>query len=54
MCVLTVKKDEQLRPLHAKSRIVILGNHEDHVWEKSDKFAPVLCQDSLCLLTSLA
>jgi hypothetical protein len=54
MCVLTIKKDKQLRPLCAKSCIVVLGNHEDQVWSKSNKFAPVLCQDSLCFLTSMA
>jgi hypothetical protein len=54
MCVLTIKKDEQLHPLRAKSRIVVLGNHEDRPWSKSDKFAPVLRQDSLCFLTSMA
>jgi hypothetical protein len=36
MCVLTIKKDENLLPLRAKSRIVVLGNHEDRVWSKSD------------------
>jgi hypothetical protein len=54
MCILTIKKDEQLRPLYAKSQIVVLGNHKDWVWSKSDKFAPVLCQDSLRFLTSIA
>ena len=54
MCVLTIKKDENLRPLRAKSRIVVLGNHEDRIWKKSDKFAPVLRQDSLRFLTSMA
>ena len=54
MCVLTIKKDKNLRPLRAKSRIVIFGNHEDRVWKKSDKFAPVLCQDLLRFLTSMA
>jgi hypothetical protein len=54
MCVLTIKKDEQLRPLRAKSRIVVLGNHEDCVWSKRDKYAPVLRQDSLRFLTSMA
>jgi hypothetical protein len=29
MCVLTIKKDENLLPLCAKSRILVLGNHED-------------------------
>ena len=27
MCVLTVKRDENLLPVCAKSRIVVLGNH---------------------------
>jgi len=45
MCVLTIKKDENLLPLRAKSRIVVLGNHEDRVWSKSG--------DSLCFLVSL-
>jgi hypothetical protein len=54
MCVLTIKKDENLLPLRAKSRIVVLGNHEDRAWSKSDKFAPVLRSDSLRYLVSLA
>ncbi len=29
MCVLSIKKDEMLNPLRAKSRIVALGNHEE-------------------------
>ena len=39
MCVLTIKSDENLNPLRAKSRI---GNLEDMPWLKSEKFAPVL------------
>jgi hypothetical protein len=27
---------------------------DDQMWKKSKKFAPVLCQDSLCFLTSMA
>jgi hypothetical protein len=54
MCVLTIKKDKNLNLLQAKSCIVMLGNHEDHVWSKSDQFAPVLCGDSLHFLVSLA
>ena len=54
MCVLTMKKDENLLPLRAKSRIVVLGNLEEHLWSKTDRFAPVLHQDSLHFLTSLA
>jgi hypothetical protein len=41
MCVLTIKKDENLLPLQAKSWIVVLGNHEDRVWSKLDRFALV-------------
>jgi hypothetical protein len=54
MCVLTIKKDEQLMPLQAKSRIMVLGNRESREWSKSNQFAPVLCFDSLCYLVSLA
>jgi len=54
MCVLTIKKDENLMPLRAKSRIVVLGNRESREWSKSDRFAPVLCFDSLRFLVSLA
>jgi len=54
MCVLTIKKDEQLLPLRAKSRIVFLGNRETRDWSKSDRFAPVLRFDSLRFLVSLA
>jgi hypothetical protein len=54
MCVLTIKQDENLLPHRAKSRIVVLGNHEDRVWSKSDKFAPVLRSESLRLLVSMA
>ena len=54
MCILTIKKDKNLLPLCAKSMIVALGNLEERIWSKSDRFALVLCQDSLRLLTSLA
>ncbi len=54
MCILTIKKDENLLPLQAKSRIVVLGNHKDRVWSKSDRYAPVLRGDSLHFLVSLA
>jgi hypothetical protein len=54
MCVLTIKLDENLLPHHAKSRIVVLGNHADRVWSKSDKFVPVIQGDSLRFLISMA
>ncbi len=54
MCALSIKKDEMLNPLHVKSRIVDLGNHEDHIWMKPEKYAPVLWPDMLRLLVSMA
>jgi hypothetical protein len=54
MCVLKNKKDANLLPVQAKSSIVVLGNHEDRVWSKSEKYAPVLCSDSLRSLVSMA
>ena len=37
-----------------KARIFVLGNHEDRIWTKSDKYALVLCPDTLRLLVSMA
>jgi hypothetical protein len=54
MCVLTIKKDKNRLPLCAKSLIIMLGNHEDQVWSNLDRFAPVLCGNSLRFLVSLA
>jgi len=54
MCVLRIKKDKNLLPLQAKFHILVLGNHEDRVWSKSNCFDPVLRGDSLHLLVSLA
>jgi hypothetical protein len=54
MCVLTVKRDENLNPLWAKSWIVVLDNHKDHVWSKTDRFAPILHSNSLQFLVSMA
>jgi hypothetical protein len=36
MYVLTIKKDKILLLLGAKRHIVVLGNHKDRVWSKSD------------------
>ena len=47
MCVLTVKRDKALKPVRAKSQIVVLGNHEERDWSKSERFAPVLRAESL-------
>jgi hypothetical protein len=54
MCVLSIKKDKMFNPFCAKSRIVVLGNHKDRVWTKSEKYAPVLRSDSMQLMVSLA
>ena len=54
MCILTVKKDENLNPLHAKSCIVVLGNHEEQTRSKSECFPLVLRDGSLCYLLSLS
>ena len=54
MCVMTIKRDENMAPDRAKSRIVVLGNLEGRLWEKSEKYAPVLQYSSLRLLTSMA
>ena len=53
MCVLTIKRDENMAPDRAKSRIVVLGNLEGRVWEKNEKYAPVLMYSSLRLLASM-
>jgi len=54
VCVLTSKRDENLLPFCAKSRIVVLDNHKDRVLTKSEKYAPVLRADSLRYLVSIA
>ncbi len=54
MCVLTIKKDKMMNPHRAKSCIIVLGNHEDRVWTKPEKYAPVLRPDSLRLMVSMA
>ena len=50
MCVLVVKPDKDGRPHRAKSCIVVLRNLEDAVYNKSQRYAPVLKQTSLRLL----
>ena len=54
MCVLVIKPDKDGKPNRAKSRIVVLGNHEDHYFSKSQRYAPVLKYSSLRLLCSKA
>ena len=54
MCVLVVKNDKDGKKLYAKSRIVVLGNFEDRLYQKSQHYAPVLEYSSLHLLTAKA
>jgi hypothetical protein len=54
VCIQTVKKDKIGDPDRAKSCKVALGNHEEQIWEKSEKFAPVLQDESLRTMTSVA
>ena len=54
MCVLVIKPDKDGKPHRAKSRIVVLGNFEDRIYQKSQRYAPVLKYDSLRLLTAKA
>ena len=54
LCVLTIKRVENLLPVRAKSQIVVSRNHEDRVWTKPEKFAPVLRARSLRYIVSLA
>jgi hypothetical protein len=36
-----------------KNHAFVLGNHEDRVWTKPEKYAPVLRPDSMCLMVSM-
>jgi hypothetical protein len=49
MYVLTIKPDKVMNPNCAKSCIIVLGNHEERIWLKSDKYAPVLRPDTMRL-----
>ena len=42
MCVLVVKNNKDGKPLRAKSRIVVLGDFDDRLQQKSQRYAPVL------------
>ena len=54
MCVLVVKNDKDGKPLSTKSRIVVLGDFEDRLYQKYQRYAPVLKYSSLRLLTAKA
>ena len=36
MNIFIVKKDKENNPVQAKSRIVVLGNHEKKIWSRED------------------
>ena len=51
---MTNKRDENMAPDCANYRIGVLGNLENRLWEKTEKYAPVLKYSSLRLLTYMA
>jgi hypothetical protein len=53
MCILTIKYKNGY-PHRAKSRIVVLGNREQHLWSRSDRYSPTLTQTQLHTLIALA
>ena len=54
MCVLVVKNYKDTKLICSKYRIVVLGNSEDRVYQKSQHYAPVLKYRSLHLLKDKA
>lgn len=54
MCVLVVKSNKDRSPHRAKSCIVVLGNHKEGYFSKSNRYATVLQYSSLQLLVSKA
>ena len=54
MCVLVVKNDKDGKPLRAKYRILVVGDFKDSLYQKSQRYAPVLKYISLRILTAKA
>ena len=54
MCILVLKNDKDGKPLRAKSRFIVLGNFKDRLYQKYQRYAPVLKYSSLRLLTAKA
>jgi hypothetical protein len=54
MAITTIKYDSFDKPKWAKYCIVVLGNHNHHIWYKSSTVAPVMSQLRLRFLTALA
>jgi hypothetical protein len=53
MCTFVVKHTNSI-PTRAKSRIVVLGNLEQHSWTKANCFCPVISVPMIQFLTALA
>ena len=49
-----MKNNKYGKPLRAKSRIVVLGDFEYRLYQKSQRYDPVLKYISLCLLIANA
>ena len=49
---LSCEKNKYGKPLRAKSRIVVLGQFEERIYQKPQRYAPVLKYSSLRLLTA--
>ena len=54
MCVLVVKNEKDGEPLRAKSCIVVLGNFEEHLYQKLQCYATVLKYSSLHIFKAKA
>jgi hypothetical protein len=54
MGISTVKNDSDGKPVCAKLRVVALGNKDPVEWTKAECYAPVVSQQIVRLLTSLA
>lgn len=54
ICVQTLKYDEYGNAIRVKSWIVALGNHEDSIWSKSDRYTLVIGKANHRLLSSYA
>ena len=52
MCILVVKNHKYGKPLRAKSRIVVLGNFEDRLYQNSQRYTPVLKYIFIYLITA--
>ena len=52
MCVLVVKNEKYSKALYIKSRIIVLGKFEYRLYQKSQRYAPVLKYIYFHLLTA--